>query len=94
VNHRVRNRRIYVLTPGFAVWLVSIPNLPNSYSKQDSNHGETNEQEHHQTFNSRRSCSRRRISINHRDERARSRTSANGAADWNKYRTNRCSTRN
>ena len=44
---RVRNRRIYVLTPGFPVWLVSVPNLNHSYSQQDSNHGETNEQEHH-----------------------------------------------
>src|SRR2546421_11716317 len=46
-SSRVRNRRIYVLTPGFAVWLVSVPNLHNSYSQQDSNHGETNDQEHH-----------------------------------------------
>src|SRR6476469_2041387 len=44
---RVRNGRIYVLTPGFAVWLVSVPNLHNSYRPQDSNHGETNDQEHH-----------------------------------------------
>src|SRR4029077_19490379 len=44
---RVRNRRIYVLTPGLAVWLVSVLNLHHSYSQQDSNHGETNDQEHH-----------------------------------------------